>query len=77
MLKFRKWLACKLWPQQVNVVTQVSYSHRLTPELFTQLKSKLPVLYVDDNTSVMRGGFQLGMQKVLDVLAQDFTIQTA
>lgn len=75
MLRIRKWLAAKLYPAQAQVI--VTYSHRLTPELFKQAKAKLPGIVVQDATSEIRAGYLLGIQHALDVLATDFTISAS
>lgn len=50
---------------------------RLTPEAYRALeKSLLSDIYVNDKTTEAQAGYMLGIQKVLKVVRDGFTIET-
>jgi hypothetical protein len=47
---------------------------RLTPEVYAQLERQLVPLHVDNTTTDLQAGYQLGIQKVLRMVRDGFTI---
>ena len=47
---------------------------RLTPDVYDELVRKLIPLHVDNNTTELQAGYQLGIQKVLTLLRDGYTI---
>ena len=59
-------------PDQTNIVTV----NRLAPEVYKDLEKKLPPIAVNNETSPMQAGFQLGVQTVLKMLREGFVTGT-
>jgi hypothetical protein len=56
-----------------TAATPVRHVIRFTPEVYRDLVAKLPRPHVDERTSDLQAGFQLGVQHVLAVLRDGFT----
>lgn len=57
-----------------QVQAEVRYITRLNPAIYDQLVSRLPAPLVNERTTELQAGYQLGVQAVLAILRQDLTI---
>ncbi len=48
--------------------------HRLSQEVYKDLEKKIGHIQVEDSTSELSAGFQLGVQKVLALLRNGFVV---
>lgn len=48
--------------------------HRLSTESYAKLAAKMPLIYVDADTTVLQASFQLGVQHVLKQLREGWVV---
>lgn len=53
---------------------KVSTHHRLSLEMYKVIEGKVQNPFVGDKTTEIQAGFQLGIQHMLKILRDDFTI---
>jgi hypothetical protein len=55
---------------------QSSILVRLDETIYKELESKCPIPFVQGNTTELQAGFQLGVQHVLKMLREGYTVKT-
>ena len=59
----------------MNIAPEVIEVVRLNTDVYNAFSKQFNRVHVDDNTSPLQAGFQLGIQKVLEALRKDIVVK--